>query len=144
MKPVTILCRRIGGALWPADGRAADTLSRIPQRSAVAVRVMRGRSHAQLAMYWSVLEKVVEATGRWRTPEELHLALKVATGHVDIVRLIDGRRVLVPESTAFDAMTQDEAQAFYDAAFRIVADEVMGGMGIDELLDQTADARRAA
>jgi len=144
MRPSIILCRRIGGALWPADGRAGEMLSRIPQRSAVAVRLMRSRSHAQLAMYWSVLEKVVEATGRWRTAEELHLALKVATGHVDIVRLIDGRRVLVPESTAFDAMTQDEAQAFYDAAFRVICDEVMGGCSIDELLDQTAGVKRAA
>jgi len=137
MRPSIILCRRIGGALWPADGRAGEMLSRIPQRSAVAVRIMRSRSHAQLAMYWGVLEQVVAATGRWRTAEELHIALKVATGHVDIVQLIDGRMVKVPGSIAFDHMNQDEAQAYYDAAFRVICDEVMGGIGIEELLAHT-------
>ena len=133
----SIVMRHIGGGLFPADATGADLLRHLPPRMPVAVRIMRGRSAVQCALYWSVLEKVVEATGRWRTSQELHLALKVATGHIDIVRLVDGRMVKVPQSTAFDAMTQDEAQAYYDAAFRVICDEVMGGMPVEELLSQT-------
>jgi len=133
----SLVMKRLGGGLFPADARAKDALSRIPERTTVAVKIDRRRSAAQNAMYWSVLEQVVAATGRWRTAEELHLALKVACGRVDIVQLIDGRRVLVPESTAFDAMSQDEAQAYYDAAFKVICDELMGGMPVEELLAHT-------
>lgn len=144
MKPSTIHVRRIGGMLSPADARAAETLHRIPQRAPFSIRVQRERSHEQLALYWQCLERVVEATGRWRTAEELHLALKIATGYVEKVRLIDGRRVLVPESVAFDQMSQDEFTRYFDAAMRVLCEEVMGGCSIEELIDQSVDRRRAA
>jgi hypothetical protein len=105
---------------------------------------MRKRSATQNALYWSVLGQVVAATDRWRTPEELHMALKVACGHVDIIRLVDGRRVMVPSSIGFDRLTQDEAQAYYDAAFRVIADEIMGGMPVEDLLAHTVPEGRVA
>jgi hypothetical protein len=134
MKSSTILMRRIGGGLWPADDKAAAIVRRLRPNTHVAVRVLRHRTPEQAALYWRVLEGVIMATGKWKTAEELHAALKVAAGRVDIVLLIDGRKVLVPQSTSFDQMTQDEAQAFYDAALRIVCDEIMGGLSIDDLL----------
>jgi hypothetical protein len=129
--------KRIGAALYPADAKAASLVRKLPDRTPVPVRVMRGRSAQQAALYWSVLEHVVDATGRWSTPEELHNALKVATGHIDIVRLIDGRMVKIPQSTAFDAMSQDEAQHYYDAAFRIIAEDI--GLSIEDLLANTIE-----
>lgn len=143
MRPSTIHVRRIGGLLCPADARAAETLHKIPQRAPFSIRVQRERSHEQLALYWQCLERVVEATDRWRTAEELHMALKIATGYVEKVRLIDGRLVLVPGSIAFDAMSQDEAARYYEAALRILCEEVMGGCTVEELL-QHAGVRQAA
>ena len=143
MKSSTILMRRIGDFLLPAEDKALETLRRIPPRVPIAVRVLRHRSPEQTALYWRCLEHVVEATGRWHAAEELHLALKVATGRVDVVQLLDGRKVLVPESIAFDQMTQDEASAYFDAALKIVCDELMGGVTVEELLGH-AGARVAA
>jgi hypothetical protein len=139
MNSATVLMRRIGGGLFPTEARASELVRKIPPHTPVAVRIMRSRSSVQNAYYWRVLEEVVTATGRWRTPEELHNALKVATGHVEIVRLIDGRLIKVPRSTGFDSMSQDEAQHFYDAAFRIIADEIMGGMPVEDLLAHTVE-----
>ena len=135
--------RRVGGLLYPAEDKAAALLQKIPPRVPIAVRILRHRSPEQTALYWRCLERVVEATGCWRTPEELHLALKVATGHVDVVRLVDGRRVLVPQSAAFDQMTADEFTAYMDAALAIVCDEIMGGVTVEELLAH-AGVRHAA
>lgn len=143
MKPSTILMRRVGGMLHPADEKAAKLLRRIPPRTPIAVRILRHRNPAQTAMYWSVLQRVVEATGRWRTPEELHLALKVATGMVREVQLVSGRRILVPESTAYDQMTADDFQHYMDAALCIICEEIMGGISVEELLGHT-DPRKAA
>lgn len=133
-RPQTFHVKRIGACLYPADAEAAARIRKIPVKTATTIRISRERSHEQNSMYWRVLERTVEATGRWRTAEELHLALKVATGFVDQVRLLDGRLVLVPGSIAFDAMGQEDAQRFYDAALKIVSEELMGGMPVEELL----------
>lgn len=143
MKSSTILMRCAGGLLYPAEDKAAALLQKIPPRVPIAVRILRHRSPEQTALYWRCLARVVEATGRWRTPEELHLALKVATGHVDVVQLVDGRRVLVPQSAAFDQMTADEFTVYMDAALKIVCDEIMGGITVEELLAH-AGVRHAA
>lgn len=139
----TLIVEKHGAVLCAANTAAAKAFNRIEDGDRVAIRMVAKRSVAQNAMYWNCLERVIEATGKWRTTEELHLALKVATGHVDIVQLINGRRVIIPESTAFDQMSQDEAQAYYDAALKIICDEIMGGISVDELLDHTG-VRRAA
>lgn len=143
MRPQNIRVKRIGYALLPAEREAAKALEKTPLDRPFTIRLWRERSHEQNALYWRCLERVVEATGKWRTPEELHLALKVATGYVDKVRLVDGRLVLVPGSIAFDKMGQDEAQRYYDAALRILCEEIMGGCTVEELL-QHAGVRKAA
>lgn len=119
--------------LSPADRHAAEELRKIPHRHTVAMRVLRPRSHEQLALYWRCLERVVEATGKFRSPQELHLALKIACGRVETVRLVDGRHVLVPDSVAFDQMSQDDFQAYFNDAMRIVESELIGGE-VEELL----------
>jgi hypothetical protein len=94
---------------------------------------MRERSAPQNRLYWQVLGRVVEQTGgRWETPSQLHAALKIGTGYTETVRLLNGRRVVVPRSIAFDSMPQAEAQLYYDAAFELLA-ELMG-CPVEELL----------
>ena len=131
-----VTVRRNGTALVPADENAAKIIARMKDGQLAAMRLIRGRSAAQNRMYWSVLKCVVEATGRWHTPDELHEALKIATGHCSTVRLVNGRMIKVPGSTSFDEMSQDAFQTYMDAAFRILCDEVLGGMSIEELLEE--------
>lgn len=134
MKAQTFSVKKIGnGTLIAVDEDSRLAIRALPFDKRIAMRVSSDRSHEQLALYWRCLERVVEATGRWRTPEELHLALKVACGYVDKVRLLDGRLVLCPGSIAFDRMNQEEAQRYYDAALKIVADEIMD-CSIEDLL----------
>lgn len=117
--------------LFPADKKAGQAIRRLGEGETITVRLLRGRSWKQNAFYWHVLERAVASTGRWRTPQELHAALRIATGYVDEVTMLTGRRVLVPRSTGFTAMTQDEAQAYYDAAFTLLSDTI--GVDIHEL-----------
>ena len=133
MKAQTFRVKRQIGTLIPADLHAQEAIDKLPPGKPFTVRLHGDRSHEQLALYWRVLERVVEATGRWHTPEELHLALKVACGYVDKVRLLNGRLVLCPGSIAFDKMGQEEAQRYYDAALRIVAEEIMD-CSVEDLL----------
>lgn len=104
----------------------------------VGARIARSRSIQHHRLYWKVLECAVAATDCWETPELLHIALKEATGHFTIVRLMNGRMIKVPGSTSFDDMNQDEFNAYCDAAFRILADKLE--MSIETLLDEAQAA----
>ena len=134
MKSSTILLQRRHTGLWPADDKAEALNRRLSPGDVIAVRMLHHRDPGETALYWRCLECAVKATRRWASSEELHIALKIAMGHVETVRLIDGRRVLVPQSTGFDAMSQEDAHAFYDAALRLVCDDIMGGISLDDLL----------
>jgi len=127
----------------PVDEDGATQHAKLKPGSIVGAQIARSRSLPQHRRYWSVLASVVtHCPGNWRTPEALHEALKVATGHVEICRLVDGRLIKIPESTAFDAMNQDLWAEYHDAAMHIIEDEILQGMSVDELLTHT-DASRA-
>lgn len=117
----------------PHDKAAKAQHAKLCPGLLVGARIARSRSIVQNKLYWAVLGAVVDATGKWGSAEELHLALKVATGHVDLVHLIDGRLVKVPGSTSFDAMNQEEFQAYMDHAFRILSDDV--GFDVERALE---------
>ena len=120
----------------PACGAGSKQHAKLPVGSLVGARIARSRSLPQQRMYWKVLAAVIDATGRWRTPEELHLAIKFALGYVNPVLLTSGRRVLVPESTSFEAMNHEEFCAFTEAAYRLICDELMGGISLEQLLEE--------
>ena len=107
----------------------------------VGAEIARSRSVRQQRLYWSVLNKVVEVTSDYRTPEALHEALKMATGHVTIVKLVGKDRIIrIPESTKFDRMPHDAFTAYCTAAFKIIEEELID-TSIDELLARTGVRR---
>lgn len=119
----------------PLDEAGRAQHAKLKVGATVGAEIARSRSVVQNSLYWTVLGKVVaHAPGEWRTPEALHEVLKVATGHIEIVKMINGRLIKIPQSTSFDAMPQDQFQAYLDAAFKIIQDEILGGMSVDELL----------
>ena len=122
----------------PASDEAWEQHSKLKVGTLVGARIARSRSILQHRRYWKVLECAVAATDWWETPELLHIALKEATGHFTIVRLMNGRMIKVPGSTSFDDMNQDEFNAYCDAAFRILADKLE--MSIETLLDEAQAA----
>lgn len=126
-----------------AEGRAYH--AKLKPGQLVGAEIARSRSLPQQRRYWSILAKVVELApsgviGReWRTPEALHAALKCATGYIEIVQLIDGRMVKIPESTRFDQMGHEAFCDYLTAATKVIEDEILDGkMSCDELLSETS------
>ena len=128
----------------PDDDAARAQHKKFKVGTVVGAEIARSRSLQQHRLYWEILTKAIyhqreRPDGReWRTPEALHEALKVATGRTELLRLVDGRLVKVPQSTSFAAMGQDEFQAFFDEAKKVIEDEVVG-MSIDEMLTESTD-----
>lgn len=99
------------------------------------------RSWPQLKLYWSMLNRVVKATGSWPNAEKLHRDIKLTLGFVEqSVNLRTGEIAVTPDSVALDSMSQDEFQAFFDDAVRLLTERLR----FDPLAFMERSDRRAA
>lgn len=99
------------------------------------------RSLPQHRLYWLMLNRIVKATGQWPDAEKLHRDIKLTNGYVEkAVNLRTGEVSVTPDSTALDAMKQDEFQIFFDLAVKLLAEKLM----FDPLAFLEQSDRRAA
>ena len=132
-----LVLRRTERGLEPRSRLAADLMSQIPLHCDVEVSIKRKRSLPQQRLYWAMLHNVVEATGAWPSAEHLHASLKLDMGFVTPVRLLDGKVIYVPDSTAMSRMDAVEFRRFFDAVVARLA-EVCGFDPLAETAPQEA------
>lgn len=137
MKAPPLMMVKRGNALVPADRRAADALSAIPDGSRVGISVRRGRSNDHHNLFWAILERVADAS-QFETPERLLIALKIRLGKYDLMSMPNGKVVPVPSSISFAAMGQDEFQKFFDDSMRVICEEVLDGPQAADLIEMIA------
>lgn len=137
-----LIVRKGPKGLFPASPFDYEQLSAFPIGTEFMVRSMTKRSLPQHRTYWRCLSLVVQATDAYPTAEHLHDALKRDLGFVETMTGLDGKPFTRAESTAFDAMGQEEFQAYFDRAMARLADV----LGIDPLhwLQEPREPRRAA
>lgn len=82
------------------------------------------RSIPQHRAYWKALTLVADNDERWGSTEHLHDALKRACGYVTVTHGLDGKPFVTTDSTAFDAMKQDEFAAYFKKAMAKLAEAV--------------------
>lgn len=104
---------------WDAEALSDDPLGTEYE----LVKVVR-RKPRQHRTYWRALGLVVKATNRWPTAEHLHDEIKLACGYYrKAANLVTGEIMLIPDSTAFDKMDQEQWQLFMDEAMRLISVE---------------------
>lgn len=91
------------------------------RKGLVRVEVKKPRSNVHNSMYWAQLQQIVDSGAvKFPTAEHLHDAIKAELGYVTPVYRFDGTVDLVPDSTAFEKMTQAEFNAFYERAMEMI------------------------
>jgi Protein of unknown function (DUF1367) len=119
-----------GSALLPNDKRAHDLLARLNCGDRVLVRVHRARNPEHHNLAWAVWDRIGAARG---VPGEVVLSwLKLATGRVDWLKLPNGRLCPQPQSIAFESMSQEEFQAFWDEAWPIICEYILPDLPQEE------------
>lgn len=116
--PITM--KRRGSVLIPTTGFDEGLLHALPEDAVMEVTVARRRSLPQLRMYWSILHRVVAATGSHPTPEHLHSAIKLALDYATDVTTMDGEIIRIPDSVAFDKMDATAFRDFFDRAVELL------------------------
>jgi hypothetical protein len=123
-KPPAPMVTRTEKGLRPANAWDAEALSTDPLGTEYELHKITRRKPKQHRTYWRALNLVVKANNRWPDAEHLHDELKLALGfYRKAANLKTGEIMLIPDSTAFDKMEQDQWQAFMDGAMKLIAKE---------------------
>lgn len=117
-----IFVRRKGSGLFPAGPEDQDALRQYPEGVELEMTVKQLRSLPQLRLYWAILHKVNEATGKFASAEHLHDAIKAKLGYVRQIKLLSGVEVIATDSAAFAAMDAQQFKEFFDKAMQLIAE----------------------
>lgn len=121
-----VFIRSINGDFIPYDERAMEITISCPVGKKVLMRVHKARNPEHNGLAHAVFQKIAQAIGQ--PLDVVKLWLKWETGRVDLVKMPNGRRIANPRSFAFEAMSQDDFQAFWNDALPIIAEKVMPQM----------------
>lgn len=113
--------------LVPADINAEAWVRKLPLKKEVLLSGRRARSTQHHRWFFALLRKVIEATGRWDSEEQLLDALKHAVGHYTLTQTLAGEFIMVPKSINFAAMDQTKFRRFVDRCVWVMAEH----LGID-------------
>lgn len=123
----TALFRRTEAGLVPASRDAREALAKIAVGKLVHVKMHTSRNPAHHRLLWALLTKVVEAGAPFETPEALLVALKLAMGYADAVRLPSGAIAPVPRSISFVSMSQEDFSTWFDRAVDLICAHILPG-----------------
>lgn len=131
-----------GEALWPhANYDLEQITSRLKKGTSVRLQFAQPRSLPRHRLYWVLLRQVVKNNEFFATEEDLHKTLLVGCGVTEPMLTVDGDIVLLPSSTAFDAMEEDRFKAYFDAMLLIIRTKILPGVDVEDLL---TEARKEA
>lgn len=109
--------------LVPFDQRGRDLMAALAPGDRVLVKVHRARNPEHNALAHAVFAEIGNAMSK--PMEVVKLWLKWETGYVDLIRLPNGRVMPSPRSLAFESMSQDEFQRWWDEAWVVLAEKAM-------------------
>jgi hypothetical protein len=127
--------RRTLQGFAPDDDDARESCKRIPVNTVVRCDITRPRSLPQLRYYWAMCALVAMNHAQLETREMVDQALRILTGHVDLVT-IGNQTVKIPRRLAFAKLSQDEWQAYLMRAKDAVVRELLPGVELREFEDE--------
>lgn len=125
---------REGMTLKPKSRFDASLLAKFREGVPISADLQERRNEGRNRLYWSVLQAVCDATGKWPNSEALHWALKIKLGYIEEISSIDGEIMIRPRSIAFGRMGEQEFREYFDNAMQVIQTEVCPGLSIDDLL----------
>ena len=131
-----LFAKSTGAALVPTSRAAALEMEKLPRGVPLRIEAKQPRNGKQHRLFWAFCALVADAlndgptASQWDA-ERVATHLKLATGHVETVRLSarDAARLgvdyaAIPKSISFAAMDGDAFGKFMDAAFVYVRDHL--------------------
>jgi hypothetical protein len=117
------------------DEAAANSMRRIPVGTTVRCEIVKPRSASQLRMYWAMCSLVAMNHAELQTREQVDQALRLLTGHVDLVK-VGGQTLQLPRRIAFAKLSQDEWTEYLSRAKDAVCEHLLPGVDGNEIQNE--------
>ena len=131
-----ILLRKVEGRMVPHAKYDEEMLEAIPENVPVRAQFAQPRSGPRHRLYRVTIRIVANNCDLFAHEDSLHETLLLANGVVKPVMTTAGEIIMVPSSTAFDAMGEEEFKAYFDAALETIQTHIIPGIDLDELLKE--------
>jgi hypothetical protein len=122
---IELLMHKMGNVLILDDATDIDEFEAIHEGAHVKVMITQPRNIKHHRMWFGLLKATLDAQDYFRTLDELHDAVKLAIGHSEERRTIDGQTYYHPKSIAFARMDQIAFRAFFDRAVELIIDRIL-------------------
>lgn len=124
-KPPAPIVRKTPRGIQAVDALGVETILSDPLGTEYDLVKRSRRSLPQLRLYWSILNNVVRATGKWPTSAHLHDQLKLICGFTrPVINWETGEVTQVVDSIAFDAMSHDDFRVYFDTAMEKLSEHL--------------------
>jgi hypothetical protein len=147
--PWIFVVKNTDGHLVPFANYDREKFDELALNKVLRVNIAQQRSQPRHRLYRVVLRQVVKNTDLFVDEDSLHKTLLLGCGVVEPVMTVDllpgsdrdGEIMMIPSSTAFDAMKEDTFKAYFDQALNIIGTNIIPGVDIEALL---AESRKEA
>lgn len=118
------------------QARTATAKSNAQGVKQVRAQLAQVRSLPQLRLYWPWIRKVVENSPHFASERALHNLLLLGTGVTENMIDLNANLLTIPSSIAFDAMSQEEFEAYFESAQIIVSEKILPGVDLKSLMSE--------
>ena len=136
-----LLLIRDGTKLAAAEPVSLDLIASYRHGEVLTATVRRARNGKHHRKWFALLNLVFHSQERYCTFEQFLDAVKIATGHFDLMTLPGPVPVQVvkPRSISFAKLGETGFQQFFDKAVQFIVTEVLPGVDSDELERQVLE-----
>jgi hypothetical protein len=137
-----VLLIREGTGLGAADPISHELIQRIKHGETVTAELRRQRNPKHHRMWWALVAAIYPHQTTYTDMKDLNNAIKIAVGHFESGKTIDGLPWVSPKSISYAAMDQTAFASFFDRAVEIVLTRIVPSVSrvdletqIQEILD---------
>lgn len=128
------------GHLIPYASYDREIFETLPKGKVLRVNIAQQRSAPRHRLYRVVLRIVVSNTDLFVSEDSLHKTLLLGCGIIEPIMTTTGEIIMIPSSTAFDAMSEDVFKAYFDQAMKIIETNIIPGIDLNLLLREAKAA----
>lgn len=120
-----VLLVREGTRLAAADPISAELIAGIKHKETVTAVIRRQRNPKHHRMWWALVAAIYPHQVIYTDMKNLNNAIKIAVGHFDSGKTIDGIPWVSPKSISYAAMDQTAFASFFDRAVELVLTRIV-------------------
>jgi len=124
------------GNLVPYANYDREMFEALPFKKVLRVNIAQQRSQPRHRLYRVILRIIVKNTDLFVDEDSLHKTLLLGCGVVEPIMTVTGEIIMIPSSTAYDAMKEDTFKAYFDRAMNIIEANIIPGIDLSLLLKE--------